>query len=102
MMLSEDAPEIRQQLAAAGVNGGAAADEAFDRGETARLVQVALDLLPGSYSEVLEWKYIYGLSGGRDRRAHEHGPEGRRVAARPRPEVVPPGVLGPGAWAGGL
>ena len=37
-------------------------DEAFDRGETARLVQVALDLLPGSYSEVLEWKYIYGLT----------------------------------------
>ena len=37
-------------------------DQAFDRGETARLVQVALDLLPGSYSEVLEWKYIYGLT----------------------------------------
>ncbi len=23
---------------------------------------MALDLLPGSYGEVLEWKYIYGLS----------------------------------------
>jgi RNA polymerase sigma-70 factor (ECF subfamily) len=61
MMLPEDAPEIRQQLAALAAMA-ARPDEAFDRGETARLVQVALDLLPGSYSEVLEWKYIYGLS----------------------------------------
>ena len=61
MMLPEDAPEIRQQLAALAAMA-AQPDEAFDRGETARLVQVALDLLPGSYSEVLEWKYIYGLS----------------------------------------
>ena len=60
LMLSEDAPEIREQLAA--LVTAQQPDEAFDRGETARLVQVALDLLPGSYSEVLEWKYIYGLT----------------------------------------
>jgi RNA polymerase sigma-70 factor (ECF subfamily) len=61
LMLSEDAPEIRNQLAAL-VAVAAQPDEAFDRRETARLVQIALDLLPGSYGEVLEWKYIYGLS----------------------------------------
>ena len=61
LMLSEDAPEIQEQLAAL-ASVAQQPDEAFDRGETARLVQVALDLLPGSYSEVLEWKYIYGLT----------------------------------------
>jgi RNA polymerase sigma-70 factor (ECF subfamily) len=61
LMLSEDAPEIRDQLAAL-ASMAAQPDAVFDRGETARLVQVALDLLPGSYSEVLEWKYIYGLT----------------------------------------
>lgn len=61
VMLSEGAPEIQNQLAAL-VAVAEQPDEAFDRRETARLVQVALDLLPGSYSEVLEWKYIYGLS----------------------------------------
>jgi RNA polymerase sigma-70 factor (ECF subfamily) len=62
LMLSEDAPEIRRQLAVLASMAAEQPDEAFDRGETARLVQVALDLLPGSYSEVLEWKYIYGLT----------------------------------------
>jgi len=61
VMLSEDAPEIRNQLASL-ATVAEQPDEAFDRVETARLVQVALDLLPGSYSEVLEWKYIYGLT----------------------------------------
>jgi RNA polymerase sigma-70 factor (ECF subfamily) len=61
LMLSEDTPEIQDQLAAL-ASVAAQPDEAFDRRETARLVQVALDLLPGSYSEVLEWKYIYGLT----------------------------------------
>jgi RNA polymerase sigma-70 factor (ECF subfamily) len=62
LMLSEDTPEIRRQLALLASMAAQQPDEAFDRRETARLVQVALDLLPGSYSEVLEWKYIYGLT----------------------------------------
>jgi RNA polymerase sigma-70 factor (ECF subfamily) len=61
VMLPEDSPEIREQLAAL-ASVAEQPDQVFDRGETARLVQVALDLLPGSYSEVLEWKYIYGLT----------------------------------------
>lgn len=62
VVLSEAAPEIRAQLAVLASVTAQQPDEVFDRCETARLVQVALDLLPGSYSEVLEWKYIYGLS----------------------------------------
>lgn len=62
MMLSGDAPEVRSQLASLASVAAEQPDEVFDRGETARLVQVALDLLPGSYSDVLEWKYIYGLT----------------------------------------
>jgi RNA polymerase sigma-70 factor (ECF subfamily) len=62
LILSEAAPEIRAQLAALASMAAQQPDQVFDRGETARLVRVALDLLPGSYSEVLEWKYIYGLS----------------------------------------
>ena len=62
LMLSGDAPEIRSHLAELVSVAAERPDEAFARGETARLVQVALDLLPGSYSEVLEWKYIYGLT----------------------------------------
>lgn len=61
-MLSEDAPEIRDQLAAIASMAADQPDEAFSRSETARLVQVALDLLPGAYSDLLEWKYIYGLT----------------------------------------
>jgi RNA polymerase sigma-70 factor (ECF subfamily) len=61
LMLPQDSPEIQEQLAAL-VSVAEQPDQVFDRGETARLVQVALDLLPGSYSEVLEWKYIYGLT----------------------------------------
>jgi RNA polymerase sigma-70 factor, ECF subfamily len=61
VVFSEDAPEVRDQLAAL-ASEAARPDEAFSRSETARLVQVALDLLPGSYSEVLECKYIYGLT----------------------------------------
>lgn len=62
LVLSEDLPEIRDQLSALAAVAAEQPDEAFNRNETARMVQVALDLLPGGYSEVLEWKYIYGLT----------------------------------------
>jgi RNA polymerase sigma-70 factor (ECF subfamily) len=61
-ILPEDAPEVRDQLAAIASAAAEQPDEAFTRSETARLVQVALDLLPGAYSDVLEWKYIHGLT----------------------------------------
>ena len=62
VLLSEDEPDVRDQLAALASVAAAQPDETFTRNETARLVQVALDLLPGAYSDVLEWKYIYGLT----------------------------------------
>jgi RNA polymerase sigma-70 factor (ECF subfamily) len=59
--LLEDAPEIRATLEslAAGVEGP---DRELERQEIARQVQLTLDFLPGRYGDVLEWKYILGLS----------------------------------------
>jgi RNA polymerase sigma-70 factor (ECF subfamily) len=34
----------------------------LDRAETARLVRSLLDRLPSRYGDVLEWKYVEGLS----------------------------------------
>ncbi len=53
--LVEDAPEVHAAL----VTGPEAA---LERAEIARLVQVALDRLPGSYGHALEWKYLEGSS----------------------------------------
>lgn len=36
--------------------------QALDRRELSQLVHATLDLLPGNYSDALEWKYIDGLS----------------------------------------
>jgi len=59
--LIEDVPEIRaalESLALAGTNP----ETATLRRETARLVQVTLDHLPGHYADALEWKYLKGLA----------------------------------------
>ena len=59
--LIEDTPEVRAALESL---GGAFEDpeNAFDRAEIGRLVQVALDQLPSHYGSALEWKYLEGLS----------------------------------------
>ena len=59
--LIEDTPEVRAALESL---GGAFEDpeNAFDRAEIGRLVQVALDQLPAHYGSALEWKYLEGLS----------------------------------------
>jgi len=58
--LIEDIPEVR-----AGLESSAAMiddpDQAFDRAEIGRLVQVALDQLPSHYGNALEWKYLEEL-----------------------------------------
>jgi RNA polymerase sigma-70 factor (ECF subfamily) len=54
--LSDDLPEIRAALESLG------AESTVQRREVARLVQLVLDRLPGHYGDVLEWKYIDGLS----------------------------------------
>ena len=57
----DDDPEIRGQLEAlaADVEGP---EHVHARRELAERVQVALDYLPARYGDVLEWKYIAGLS----------------------------------------
>lgn len=74
LILSEDAPEVRDQLAAIAM-AAMQPDEAFARNETARLVQVALDLLPGAYSDLLEWKYIHGLTVAEISERSQRGPK---------------------------
>jgi RNA polymerase sigma-70 factor (ECF subfamily) len=58
--LVEDIPEVRAGLESvtAAIDGP---DQAFDRAEIGRLVQVALDQLPPHYGNSLEWKYIEEL-----------------------------------------
>jgi RNA polymerase sigma-70 factor, ECF subfamily len=62
VMIPEDAREIRGEIAALVSVATQRPDEAFNRVETARKIQIALDMIPGSYSDVLQWKYFHGLS----------------------------------------
>lgn len=59
--LGDDGPELRAALDAL-----AAADDdpevALRRHELSSLVQLTLDHLPGRYGDVLEWRYMQGLS----------------------------------------
>jgi RNA polymerase sigma-70 factor (ECF subfamily) len=59
--LSDDVPEIRSALESLSA-GIAKPDQELRRKETARMVQLVLDRLPGRYGDALEWKYIDGLS----------------------------------------
>jgi RNA polymerase sigma-70 factor (ECF subfamily) len=61
VIVPDDFPEIQAQLEALAstVDGP---EEALERRELARLVQLTLDYLPARYGDVLEWKYINGLS----------------------------------------
>jgi RNA polymerase sigma-70 factor (ECF subfamily) len=58
--LIEDTPEVRAALESL---GGMFEDpeQALDRAEIGRLVQVALDRLPPHYGNALEWKYLEEL-----------------------------------------
>ncbi len=59
--LIEDTPEVRAALESLG-SAFEGPEDAFDREEIGRLVQVALDQLPSHYGNALEWKYLEGLS----------------------------------------
>lgn len=58
--LEEDVPEVRARLEALAA-AAARSDDDVARREIARLVHVALDVLPSRYGDVLEWKYLEGL-----------------------------------------
>ena len=57
--LTDDLPEIRAAIESMSTNVAA---DAMRRKEVAEMVQMILDRLPSRYGDVLEWKYIDGLS----------------------------------------
>jgi RNA polymerase sigma-70 factor (ECF subfamily) len=58
--LVDDVPEVRAALDS--LAAATRPEAALRRSETARLVQLVLDRLPGRYGDALEWKYIDGLT----------------------------------------
>jgi RNA polymerase sigma-70 factor (ECF subfamily) len=59
---SDDRPELRAVLDAIAAADAADPEDVVRRREVSDLVHATLDHLPGRYGEVLEWKYIQGLS----------------------------------------
>jgi RNA polymerase sigma-70 factor, ECF subfamily len=57
----DDMPEVRARLEALAAHADGP-QQILERQELARLVQLTLDYLPARYGDVLEWKYIQGLS----------------------------------------
>lgn len=60
--LVEDHPDVRAALDALAITLGNDPESALRRKELSQLVQATLDLLPRRYGEVLEWRYIEGVS----------------------------------------
>jgi RNA polymerase sigma-70 factor, ECF subfamily len=59
---SDDRPEMRAALEVLASLEANDPDSELQRRELSRIVQLTLDHLPGRYGDVLEWKYIQGLS----------------------------------------
>jgi RNA polymerase sigma-70 factor, ECF subfamily len=62
VVLIDDSPEVRAALEAVEAPDQDNPVASLDRAETARLVRSLLDRLPSRYGDVLEWKYVEGLS----------------------------------------
>lgn len=62
--LLDEGPELRAVLDSVAVSGARDPEAELRRRELSELVQLTLDHLPGRYGDVLEWKYIQGLSVG--------------------------------------
>lgn len=62
VVLIEDSPEVRAALEMVEAPDSDNPVTNLDRAETARLVRSLLDRLPSRYGDVLEWKYVEGLS----------------------------------------
>jgi RNA polymerase sigma-70 factor (ECF subfamily) len=58
----EDDADVRSILEAIAAPNADEPEQQASRHELVRLVQAALDSLPGRYGDVLEWKYVDGLS----------------------------------------
>jgi len=62
VVLTEDHPEIQAAVDSLVVSTKADPRRQYQKYEVSRLIQVALDRLPPSYGDALEWKYIEGYS----------------------------------------
>jgi RNA polymerase sigma-70 factor (ECF subfamily) len=60
----DERPEIRAALEAVAALDADDPEASLKRREVSRLVQLTLDHLPGQYGDILEWKYMQGLSVG--------------------------------------
>jgi len=60
IVLTEDLPEVRAAVDSLEAPGADDPERNYQRTETIRLIQVALDRLPPKYGNVLEWKYVEG------------------------------------------
>lgn len=58
----DDRPDLRSALDALAAASDDEPEAALRRRELSDLVQLTLDHLPGHYGDVLEWKYMQGLS----------------------------------------
>lgn len=62
IVLTEDYPEVQAVVDSFSVPVEQGPEANYQRVESARLIQVALDRLPPKYGDVLEWKYVEGYS----------------------------------------
>jgi RNA polymerase sigma-70 factor (ECF subfamily) len=62
IVLVEDFPEVQAAVDSIQVPVADSPERHYQRVETLRLIQVALDRLPAKYGDVLEWKYVEGHS----------------------------------------
>ena len=60
--LSDERPELQAALELTAAPPVDDPDVALERRELSKLVQMTLDHLPGRYGDVLEWKYLQGMS----------------------------------------
>lgn len=60
--LLDDRPDVRAALEALSMSAAGDPERELRRKELSGLVQATLDHLPGRYGEVLEWRYIEGVS----------------------------------------
>ncbi len=62
VVLIEDHPEIQAAVDSFHAPASQGPEREFERLESVRLIQVALDRLPPKYGNALEWKYVEGYS----------------------------------------
>ena len=62
IVLVEDFPEVQAVVDSFQASQVDSPERHYQRAESLRLIQVALDRLPAKYGDVLEWKYVEGYS----------------------------------------